>query len=79
MSEDRSLQLPDPNWRSRAMLAGGIIGSLVGVGAAYLFVRASEEASEDGSPKAIQTGDAVKIGIALTALVRQIAELGSRK
>ena len=79
MSEDRPVVYQDDSWRNRAMLAGGIIGSLIGVSAAYLYVRASEEASESGSPKSLKTGDAVRVGVALTALVRQIAELGGRK
>ena len=78
MSDDRSLQIQESGWRSRAMLAGGIIGSLIGVAAAYLYVRASEEASDDGSPRQLKTGEAVRLGVALTALVRQIAELGGR-
>jgi hypothetical protein len=78
MSDDRSLQIRESGWQSRTMLLGGIIGSLVGVSAAYLYVRASEEASADGSPRKLQTGEAVRLGVALTAIVRQIAELGGR-
>ena len=79
MADDRSLQVRESGWRSRAMLAGGIIGSLVGVGAAYLYVRSSEEASADGSPRKLKTGEAVRLGVALTAILRQIAELGGLK
>lgn len=79
MSEDKPVVYQDEGWRTRAMLAGGIIGSLIGVSAAYLYVRASDEGSEGRAPKRLKTGDAVRVGVALTALVRQIAELGTRK
>jgi hypothetical protein len=60
------------------MIIGGLVGSLLGVAAAYLFVRAAEESGESG-PERIATGDAVKVGISVMSLVRQIAELGARR
>ena len=79
MSEDRSLQTRQSSWRTRTVLAGGILGSLIGVGAAYLYVRAAEEATQGGAPKRVKTRDALRIGTAMVAIVRQIAELGGRK
>ncbi len=73
-----SLQPQDSNWRTRAMLAGGIVGSLIGVAAAYFYVRAAEEAAEGDGPKSLDTRDAVKIATQLFAVVRQIADLGGR-
>lgn len=61
------------------MMAGGIIGSLIGVAAAYFYVRAAEEATEDDDgPKRLATRDAVKLATQLFSIVRQIAELGGR-
>ena len=76
---DNSFQARRSNWRTRAMLAGGVLGSLIGVGAAYLYVRATEETSEDGTPRRMATREAVKLGMALLAIVRQLAELGARR
>jgi hypothetical protein len=78
MSDDRSLQTGQSDWRTRTLLTGGIIGSLIGVSAAYLYLRAAEEASEDGSPRPLATPEAVKLGMALLALVRQIADMGGK-
>ena len=69
----------DSNWRMRAMLTGGLLGSLLGIGAAYLYVRAAEESSADGMPKSLSTREAVKLGMALLAMVRKIAEMGNDK
>jgi hypothetical protein len=78
MMSSKSLQPQDSNWRLRAMMAGGIIGSLIGVAAAYFYVRAAEEAAEDDGPKRLATRDAVGLATQLFSIVRQIAELGGR-
>jgi gas vesicle protein len=77
MPEQRAI-VPADVWRRRAMIIGGLVGSLLGVAAAYLFVRAAEESGE-GSRERIATGDAVKVGVSVMSLVRQIAELGARR
>jgi hypothetical protein len=77
MPEQRAI-VPADAWRKRVMVIGGLIGSLLGVAAAYLFIRAAEESGE-GSPERVATGDAVKVGVSVMSLVRQIAELGARR
>lgn len=79
MADDKYLQASGSNWRTRTLLTGGIVGSLLGVAAAYLYVRAAEESAEDGELRPMPTRDAVKLGMALLAMVRQIAEMGSQK
>lgn len=79
MSHQQSLEPHDSNWRMRAMLAGGIIGSLIGTVAAYLYVRASEETTQDGAPPRLDTREAISIGMALVRMVRLIADMGTRK
>jgi hypothetical protein len=60
------------DWRTKAYLVGGLVGTLVGVGAAYLYVSSAEQ--QDERPK-MQAGEAVGIGLAILALLRQIAGL----
>jgi hypothetical protein len=57
---------------------GGVVGALLGLGAAYLYVRAAEEA-RGGEPPQVETGDAVRVGLSLLGLVRMITELGGRR
>ncbi|GAB4572098.1 MAG: hypothetical protein Kow0077_10610 [Anaerolineae bacterium] len=64
-------------WKTRTYLIGAVLGLLLGLLSAYLFVRAAEESS-GGQPKKIKTGDAMKMTLSILTLVRQIAEIGSK-
>jgi hypothetical protein len=65
----------DISWQAKAMVVGGVVGALIGVGAAYLYVRNLEES---GEPPRLQTKDAMTLGMTLVALVRQVASLGDK-
>ncbi len=64
------------NARSKALIAGGVIGALAGVLAAWLYVRdmPEEEGREPASPR-IAPGDVLKLGLGVLGLLRQIAGL----
>ena len=66
------------DWRTKAFLVGGAVGALLGLSAAYIYVNSVEK--EGVSPE-IQPTEAVGIGLALLAVLRQIANLheGDRK
>lgn len=61
------------SWKSRVLIAAGLIGALLGLGAGFLYVRVTEET---GGPKKISTGNAVKLAIAALGVVRQASQLG---
>ena len=67
------------DWKTKLMLFGGIGGALVGVGAAYLYVR-SVEAEQGGTalaPRPVKPTAAVSVGLSILGLLRQIASLGT--
>ncbi len=64
---------PDGNWKTKALLLGGLIGALTGVGAAYLFIRQAEISGQQ--PK-LGTGEGIKLGLGVLGLLRRIGELG---
>jgi hypothetical protein len=69
---------PGSNWKTKLMLLGGIAGALVGVGAAYLYVR-SVDAEQGGlalAPRPVKPTAAVSVGLSVLGLLRQIASLG---
>ncbi len=59
------------------LLAGGVIGALVGVGAAYMLLQAREKQQRTtGAPlPVISSNGAVKLGVLLFGLFRQINEI----
>jgi hypothetical protein len=64
-------------WRRQAYIVGAAVGSLLGLASAYMYTRAAEEDAERiGKPKRVQTGDLLGLGLALLAILRQVAELG---
>jgi hypothetical protein len=69
---------PRSNWKTKMMLLGGIAGALVGVGAAYLYVRSvdAEQGGQALAPRPVKPTAAVSVGLSVLGLLRQIASLG---
>lgn len=66
-------------WRTRTLMMGGLIGAVLGLLSAYLYLRAADETHESGTPPTgPETRDAAKLGVALLAIMRTIAEWGRR-
>jgi len=69
------------DWKTQLMVLGGIAGALVGVSAAYLYVR-SVEAEQGGpalAPRPVKPAAAMSVGLSVLSLLRQIASLGTEK
>ncbi len=67
------------NLRTRVMIIGGLGGALLGVGAAYLYLRSTPvEVDEDGQERlpTIQTGKALTTGLGVLTVLKQITGLG---
>ena len=60
------------NWRTKAFLIGGAVGAALGLSAAYIYVNSVEK---EGVQPELQPAEAVGIGLALLAVLRQIANL----
>jgi len=63
------------SWKAKALLVGGAVGAIVGLGTAYLYIRNIEESGEEPQ---VGTKDALQVGVAVVALVRQIANMGNK-
>lgn len=66
--EERQLS---ESWKPKVLLAGAVIGALVGTAAAYLVINASERS---GPPK-VTASQGVKLGVMLFSTLRGVAEL----
>ena len=64
------------NARNKALIVGGVIGALVGLLAAWIYVRdlPGEEGQESALPE-IAPGDTLRLGLGVLGLLRQIAGL----
>jgi hypothetical protein len=68
---------PLNSWKTQSYLIGAAAGLLVGLLSAYMYTRAAEDdASAAGLPHRASTGEIVGLGLALLAMVRQVAEMG---
>ncbi len=73
-------ELPTPDnasWKTQTYLIGGLTGLILGVLAAYFFARVSEEYDIAERPR-ISTIDALKLAVAVLAIMRQITDLGAK-
>ena len=77
MSRDLALRRKQESRTLGVLLAGGVIGALAGVGAAYLLLQAREKqrGTTDADLPIISSGGAVKLGALLFGLFRQINEI----
>lgn len=67
------------NLKTRVMIIGGVVGALLGVGAAYLYLQsASVQVDEEGNERlpAVQPARALTLGLGVMTLLRQIAGMG---
>jgi hypothetical protein len=65
--------IPDDSWRWKTLMVGGVIGALVGLGAAFLLTKRAEQR---GQPLKITPGKGVQLGVMITGLLRSILSLG---
>jgi hypothetical protein len=66
------------NLKTRIMVIGGVLGALLGVSAAYLYMRsASIEEDEEGRQRlpSIQPGKALTVGLGVLTVLKQITGL----
>jgi len=68
--------VPQPtNWKVKFLLAGGILGALIGLVAAYLLVQRGEK---EGDAPRITAGEGVKLGLLAFGTLRQVSQLGEK-
>lgn len=67
------------NLKTRVMIVGGVVGALLGVGAAYLYLQSTGvQVDEEGNEQlpAVQPAKALTLGLGVMTLLRQIAGMG---
>lgn len=64
------------NWKTTTLIIGAVLGTLAGLGAAYILIQRAQ--TEESHPR-LTAGEGVKLGISVLGLLRQVAEFASIK
>ena len=67
------------NLRTRIMIVGGVLGALVGVGAAYLYLQSAPvDVNEEGEERlpSVQPSKAITASLGVLTAIKQIVGLG---
>jgi hypothetical protein len=62
-------------WKTKTILIGGILGLLIGVIAAFLFVK---NQPEDAEPRKLSSKQGMQLGLGVVSVIRQIVDLGTK-
>ncbi len=76
-TENTVVSMSESNGNGQTYLIGAAVGLVLGLLAAYLFLRAAGE-NPGGPRRQIPTMDLLKLVLAVLGLIRQIAEAGKR-
>lgn len=79
-SEDQHIVPSGSNteFRTRVLVFGGIIGTVLGILSAILYLRAAEETHGEDTPSMPAPRDALRLGISLLAIIRSITDWGKK-
>jgi hypothetical protein len=64
------------SWKMKTFIIGAIIGTLTGIGAAYMINQRAQ--AENTQPK-LTAGEGLKIGLGVLGLLRLVSDIGSAK
>jgi len=59
------------NWKVKTLVIGGVLGALIGLGAAFMLVKRAEA---EGTLPELTTGEGVKLGLGVLGLLRLLAD-----
>ena len=61
------------NWKAKTMVVGVALGALLGAAAAFILIQSAEQ---EQTRVNVTTGDGVKLGATVFALLRQVSQIG---
>ena len=73
MKDTDLVEKTDNSWKLQTLVVGGVLGALVGVGAAFLMAKRAEQ---KGTTLAITPGKGVQLGVMIAGLFRSLLSLG---
>jgi hypothetical protein len=76
MIENETLEAKVANPKPMILALGGLLGAVMGLGAAYLFIQRAERESRSPS---ISLPEGIKLGLVALGAMKQFAQLGGEK
>lgn len=73
MNEKVEIEQTTDSWRVKILIAGTLVGALIGIGAAYLLIQNAEKENDQVS---VTAGEGIKLGLSVLGLLRQVTQLG---
>jgi hypothetical protein len=74
MTENEAIEKKTPNSKPKILVIGGLIGALMGLGAAFLLIQRAER--EHRTPS-LSPAEGIKLGLVALGAMKQVAQLGS--
>ena len=71
--EETDMEKTGTSWKLQTLVIGGVLGALIGVGAAFLMTKRAEQ---NGTTLSITPGKGVKLGMLVAGLLRSVLSLG---
>jgi hypothetical protein len=63
------------NWQTKTLLIGAVVGAVAGLIGALILV---QQAQKNDTRPQLTAGDGVKVGLGALAVLRQLADIGTR-
>jgi hypothetical protein len=73
MTENETLEIVTANPKPKILILGGIIGALMGLGAAYLFIQRAER---ENRALSLSPSEGIKLGLVALSAMKQFAQMG---
>jgi hypothetical protein len=73
MAENETTEKKTVNTKPKILIFGGLIGALMGLGAAFLLIQRAER--EHRTPS-LSTAEGIKLGLVALGAMKQVAQLG---
>ncbi|NIM96305.1 MAG: hypothetical protein GTO18_21615 [Anaerolineales bacterium] len=66
----------ETRWKTRIVMIGGLLGTFIGLGAAYLLIQRAER---EGGEITVSTSDGLKISLVVLGLLSRLNQIGEVK
>ena len=76
MTENETLEIITANPKPKILILGGLIGAVMGLAAAFLFIQRTEREERTFS---LSPGEWIKMGLVALGAMKQFAQLGGEK